>query len=140
MDRSELDEFLVDLVGPRIDEKLARELAAVQPGVCRVRGWRAYIRVRWRFRRFRSGPQSGSHRHVSSPCSPNPACRFPAPGSPVGSCASHTDRQGDLGMQVVCGRGTASALHSHPVSGAPSSLFTPRQHRTRTVRLLDLCM
>ena len=107
---------------------------------CRVRGWRAYIRVRWRFRRFRSGPQSGSHRHVSSPCSPNPACRFPAPGSPVGSCASHTDRQGDLGMQVVCGRGTASALHSHPVSGAPSSLFTPRQHRTRTVRLLDLCM
>ena len=38
----------------------------------------------------------------------------------------------DLGMQVVCGSGTASALHSHPVSGAPSSLFTPRQHRTRT--------
>ena len=58
----------------------------------RVKGWRAYIRVRWRFRCFRPGPQSGSHRHVSSPCSPNPACRFPAPGSPVGSCASHTDR------------------------------------------------
>ena len=57
---------------------------------CRVKGWRAYIRVRWRFRRFHAGPQSGSHRHVSSPCSPNPACRFPAPGSPVGSCVSHT--------------------------------------------------
>ena len=60
---------------------------------CRVKGWRAYIRVRWRVRRFRAGPQSGSHRHVSSPCSPNPACRFPAPGSPVGSCASYTDRR-----------------------------------------------
>ena len=60
---------------------------------CRVKGWRAYIRVRWRFRRFRAGPQSDSHRHVSSPCSPNPACRFPAPGSPVGSCTSYTDRR-----------------------------------------------
>ena len=61
--------------------------------VGRVKGWRAYIRVRWRFRRFRAGPQSGSHRHVSSPCSPNPACRFPAPGSPVESCTSYTDRR-----------------------------------------------
>ena len=61
--------------------------------VGRVKGWRAYIRVRWRFRRFRAGPQSGSHRPVSSPCSPNPACRFPAPGSPVGSCTSYTDRR-----------------------------------------------
>ena len=76
--------------------------------ICRVRGWRANCRVRWRFRRFRSGPQSGSHRHVSSPCSPNPACRFPAPGSPVGSCASHTDRRGDSGMQGV-GSPTSSA-------------------------------
>ena len=67
----------------------------------RVRGWRADIRVRWRFRHFRAGPQSGSHGHVSSPCSPNPACRFPAPGSPVGSCASHTDRREDSGRQVV---------------------------------------
>ena len=67
----------------------------------RVKGWRANCRVRWRFRRFRSGPQSGSHGHVSSPCSPNPACRFPAPGSPVGSCASHTDRLCESDTQAV---------------------------------------
>ena len=45
---------------------------------------------RWRFRRFRPGPQSDAHGYVSSPRSPNPACRFPAPGSPVESCGSHT--------------------------------------------------
>ena len=39
------------------------------------------FRVRWQFRRFRSGPQSGSHRHVSSPRSSNRACGSPAPGS-----------------------------------------------------------
>ena len=33
----------------------------------RVGGWRADFRVRWLFRRFRSGPQSGSHGLVSSP-------------------------------------------------------------------------
>ena len=43
--------------------------------------------------RFRGGAQSGSHRSVSTPCSPNPACGFPAPGSPVGPCASHTERR-----------------------------------------------
>ena len=79
-------------------------------------------------------------------CSPNPACRFPAPGSPVGSCASHTDRQGDSGMSVVgfsdiCLR----PLHGFRstcrlVSGEPSSLFTPRRHRACLVRLLHLCM
>ena len=111
----------------------------------RVKGWRAYIRVRWRFRCFRSGPKSGSHRHVSSPCSPNPACRFPEPGSPVGSCASHTDHRIDSGMQMIGlpdinGRGcTASALHARHISGEPSSLFMPRQHRACTVRLLRKC-
>ena len=39
---------------------------------------------------FAAGPQSEARRHVSSPRSPNPACRFPAPGSPVESCGSHT--------------------------------------------------
>ena len=39
--------------------------AAPLPGG-RVGGWRASGRVRWLFRRFRSGPQSGSHGRVSS--------------------------------------------------------------------------
>ncbi len=30
--------------------------------------------------------------------SPNPACRFPAPGSPVGSCFSHTDHRPKNGL------------------------------------------
>ena len=33
MDHSELVDSLVDLVGPRIDDELARELAAVRPRV-----------------------------------------------------------------------------------------------------------
>jgi hypothetical protein len=33
----------------------------------RVEDWRANCRLRWVFRRFRSGPQSGCHDHVSSP-------------------------------------------------------------------------
>ncbi len=32
------------------------------------------------------------HRHVSTHRSPNRTCGFPAFGSPVGSCASHTDK------------------------------------------------
>ena len=47
---------------------------------------RAYGRVRWRFRCFRVGPQSGSHGHVSSPRSSNRACGFPAHGSRTRSC------------------------------------------------------
>jgi hypothetical protein len=33
----------------------------------RVEDWRADIRLRWQFHRFRGGPQSGCHHHVSSP-------------------------------------------------------------------------
>src|SRR5271166_2492490 len=33
---------------------------------CRVGHWRAHFRVRWQFHAFQSGPQSGSHGHVSS--------------------------------------------------------------------------
>jgi hypothetical protein len=33
----------------------------------RVEDWRADFRLRWVFRRFRGGPQSGCHDHVSSP-------------------------------------------------------------------------
>ena len=36
------------------------------PLIGRVENWRAADRVRWILRRFRSGPQSGSRRHVSS--------------------------------------------------------------------------
>ena len=88
--------------------------------VSRVEDWRASFRVRWLIRRFRFGPQSGSHGRVSSPRSPNPACGFPALGSPVGSCISHTEHQGDNGPEVIgffipdvgCGGGTAPALLS----------------------------
>ena len=38
----------------------------------RVGGWRARFRVRWLFRCFRSGPQSGSLGRVSSPPLPEP--------------------------------------------------------------------
>jgi hypothetical protein len=35
--------------------------------VGRVEDWRADFRLRWVFHRFRGGPQSGCHDHVSSP-------------------------------------------------------------------------
>jgi hypothetical protein len=35
--------------------------------VGRVEDWRADFRLRWLFHRFRGGPQSGCHHHVSSP-------------------------------------------------------------------------
>ena len=44
----------------------------------RVEDWRVSVRVRWLFRHFRSGPQSGSRDHVSSPRSSNRTCGFPA--------------------------------------------------------------
>ena len=52
----------------------------------RVENWRAYVRVRWRFRRFRFGPQSGSHSHVSSSRSSNRTGGSPASGSRTRSC------------------------------------------------------
>ena len=36
-------------------------------GGSRVEDWRADLRLRWVFHRFRGGPQSGSHHHVSRP-------------------------------------------------------------------------
>ena len=42
----------------------------------RVGNWRADGRVRWLFRRFRAGPQSGSHSHVSSSRLVEPSVRF----------------------------------------------------------------
>ena len=52
----------------------------------RVEDWRASFRVRCLFRRFRSGPQSGSHDRVSSPRSSNRACDFLAHGFRTRSC------------------------------------------------------
>ena len=57
----------------------------------RVGGRRTCRRIRWQFRRFRSGPQSGFPNRVSSRRSPNRACGTTAPGSPGGSCNSHSD-------------------------------------------------
>ena len=39
----------------------------VTPGGVWVEDWRADFRLRWVIYRFRSGPQSGCHGHVSSP-------------------------------------------------------------------------
>ncbi len=47
---------------------------------CRVGGWRASFRVRWLLRRFRSGPQSGSHGRVSSPPLSEPGVRISRTG------------------------------------------------------------
>ena len=62
-----------------------------------------------------TGPQSEAHRHVSSPRSPNPACRFPAPGSPVESCGSHTG----FPARPAGGFRGAVAPGSHPCAGRP---------------------
>ncbi len=58
----------------RSAHRRARRVAAES----RVEDWRVSFRVRWMFRRFRSGPQSGSLDHVSSPRSSNRTCGFPA--------------------------------------------------------------
>ena len=56
----------------------------------RVEDWRVDYRVRWRFRRFRFGPQSGSHITFPVPALRTGRAVFPHLGSPVGSCVSHT--------------------------------------------------
>ena len=50
------------LLGFAVERRQERE----QRQVSRVGSWRAAVRVRWFIRRFRAGPQSGSHKHVSS--------------------------------------------------------------------------
>ena len=82
----------------------ARRLAGPQPCRCgravtlggpssffgRVEDWRVDYRVRWRFRRFRFGPQSGSPITFPVPALRTRRAVFPHLGSPVGSCVSHT--------------------------------------------------
>ena len=56
----------------------------------RVEDWRVDYRVRWLFRRFRFGPQSGSLITFPVPALRTGRAVFPHLGSPVGSCVSHT--------------------------------------------------
>ena len=107
---------------PRTQTKRAVPIQSRQPlrkrptpdaSTGRVEDWRASFRVRWPFRRFRSGPQSGSHGHVSSPRSPNPACPFRAPGSPVGSCGSHTGNTRDGRRSRWSGTPTRASPEGH---------------------------
>ena len=56
----------------------------------RVEDWRVDYRVRWLFRRFRFGPQSGSLITFPVPALRTGRAVFPHLGSPVGSCLSHT--------------------------------------------------
>ena len=55
----------------------------------RVEDWRVDCRVRWLFRRFRFGPQSGSLITFPVPALRTGRAVFPHLGSPVGSCVSH---------------------------------------------------
>ena len=64
------------------------EKSATPPG--RVEDWRVDCRVRWLFRRFRFGPQSGSLITFPVPALRTGRAVFPHLGSPVGSCVSHT--------------------------------------------------
>ena len=113
-------------------------------GARRVEDWRASFRVRWLIRRFRSGPQSGSRCRVSSPRSPNPACRFPAPGSPVGSCASHTDHRDKVGTGPVNRRTVAAArrptclLHRRRCVAEPVHASTTSNRSSSTPSLLHV--
>ena len=56
----------------------------------RVEDWRVDCRVRWLFRRFHFGPQSGSLITFPVPALRTGRAVFPHLGSPVGSCVSHT--------------------------------------------------
>ena len=99
--------------------------------------------------RFRGGAQSGSHRSVSTPCSPNPACGFPAPGSPVGPCASHTEHRTRNLRRTGGLRATSSQkLHGftriEPCPARRQACLRPDDIRpsqnARLARLLRLCM
>ena len=99
--------------------------------------------------RFCGGAQSGSHRSVSTPCSPNPACGFPAPGSPVGPCVSHTERRTRNLRRTGGLRATSSQkLHGftriEPCPARRQACLRPDDIRpsqnARLARLLRLCM
>ena len=83
----------------------------------RVEGWRASVRVRWLFRYFRTGPQSGSHGCVSSPRSSNRTCGFPASGFRTRSCLRARNgygfpRQSDEAVFIL--QPHVGELHQYP--------------------------
>ena len=69
---------------------LRQPLSGPSSSFGRVEDWRVDYRVRWRFRRFRFGPQSGSPITFPVPALRTGRAVFPHLGSPVGSCVSHT--------------------------------------------------
>ncbi len=74
---------LADTGSPRYQWDMLRrqtENCAGGTSTRRVGGWRASFRVRWLVRRFRSGPQSGSHSRVSSPPLSEPGVRISRTG------------------------------------------------------------
>ena len=102
---------------------------------------------------------SGGDSDTFAPClNPAPIVTFPAPALRTRRADfrhralqwDHAPRTRTAGKipggrwsdspDIICGRGTASALRSRLVSGAPPSLFTPRRHRTCAARLLHFCM
>ena len=106
--------------------------------VGRVGGWRASFRVRWRIRRFRSGPQSGSHGRVSSPPLTEPSVPISSTGLSSGIMRlahgrpEHRQR-GFSGHRVLrWPLWKMHGFHTSPrfVLGPPSSLSTPRWRRS----------
>ena len=103
-----------------------------------------------------SGGDSGACAPTASIRLPSPRCKrlLSEPGVPISGTRArqwdHAPRTRSAGAtracrrgrfpDIICGRCTAPAVHSRHVSSEPSSLFTPRRHRTCTVRLLRLRM
>src|SRR5512135_2075772 len=69
----------------------------------RVEDWRAHGRVRWLVHRFRSGPQAGSHGHVSSPRLVKPGVRVSRTGL---SCSLRVRGYGTYHVGETFGRGS----------------------------------
>ena len=113
---------------------------ALPPLLSRVGGWRASVRVRWQFHRFRSGPQSGSHNRVSRPPLIKPDVRFSRirlsdeimPSPTEGSWSS---AQGDAGRSdpTAVRRESARTSRSSPCASdtAIVAAASSREHRPR---------
>ena len=97
---------------PRRDLQPRQWRSRRHPTICRVGGWRASVRVRWSFRRFRSGPQSGSHGRVSSPPLTEPGVQFSRTGLSTGIMhLAHRRRRADGSGACGRSRGDRRELH-----------------------------